>query len=146
MGRCTVTQVAIVAIQLLAAVVGCAAQAGGDPAAPDQVTLGETFTLAAGAMAIVRGEELQVGFDRVLSDSRCPRGGQCIAEGEAVIQVWLSKPPRGRAMHELRTAPAADAEAIYEDYRLRLVELAPYPQANRTVRPSDYRATLSVTR
>ena len=97
-------------------------------------------------MAVVRGEELRVGFDRVLSDSRCPQGAQCIVKGEAVIRVWLSKPPQGRAEHELRTDPPADAESVYGEYRIRLVIPDPYPQADRTINPSDYVATLLATR
>jgi hypothetical protein len=147
MGQCTVRQAALIAIQVLAVVIGGAAQSGpGDSGASKQVTLGEVFTLAVGNVAEVRGEALQVGFDRVLSDSRCPRGAQCIVKGEAVIRVWLSKPPRGRAESELRTAPSADAEATYGDYRLRLVMLDPYPEGDRTIRTSDYVATLLVTR
>jgi len=140
-------QTALLTVQVLAFTVACAAQSGsGNPAAPGRATLGETFKLTAGGVAVVQGEDLQVGFDRVLSDSRCPRGAQCIREGEAKIRVWLSKPPRGRAEHELQTTPPVAAEALYEGYRIRLVTLEPYPQVDRTIRSSDYVATLLVTR
>ena len=43
-------------------------------------------------------------------------------------------------------APPADAEVLYGEYRLRLLTLDPYPQVDRTIRPSDYVATLLVTR
>jgi hypothetical protein len=147
MGQRALWQAALVAVQVLAVVVGCAAQPGpGSPTALDQAMLGETFTLRPGGVAVVRGEDLQVGFDRVLSDSRCPQGAQCIVKGEAVIRVWLSTPPQGRAEHELRTAPPPDAEAVYGEYRIRLVTLDPYPQVDRTISSSDYVATLLVTR
>lgn len=138
---------AFVAAHVLAFVVGCAAQSGPDSTvAPGQVMLGESFELTVGGTAVVRGEDLQVGFDRVLSDSRCPRGTQCIAQGDAAIQVWLFRPPQAREAHELRTTPPAAAEGRYGDYRIRLVGLEPYPQADRTTRPADYVATLVVTR
>jgi hypothetical protein len=137
----------LVAAQVLAFVVVGAARSGGDgAAAPRQVTLGEMCTLTVGGTAVVRGEDLQVGFDRVLSDSRCPRGTQCIAQGGAAIQVWLFRPPQAREAHELRTTPSAAAEGRHGDYRIRLVGLEPYPQADRTTRPADYVATLAVTR
>ena len=140
-------QTAVIAVQVLGFALACAAQSGsGNPAGPSQATPGEMFKLTAGGVAVVQGEDLQVGFDRVLADSRCPRGAQCITEGEAIIRVWLSKPPRGRAEHELQTTPPSAAEALYEGYRIRLVALEPYPQVDRTIRASDYVATLLVTR
>ena len=137
----------VIRFLLLAFGVACASGSNsGNPTGPSQVTLGQTFKLKPGGVAVVQDEELQVGFDRVLADSRCPRGAQCITEGEAKIRIWLSQPPRGRAEHELQTTPLPAAEAPYEGYRIRLVALDPYPQIDRTIRARDYVATLVVTR
>ena len=139
-------QAAFVALQVLALGVACAGSGWGNPAGPSPATLGEKFNLKAGEVAVVQGQNLQVGFDRVLSDSRCPRGAQCIAEGAAIIRVWASKQPRGRAEYDLQTAPPSAAEALYEGYRITLVALEPNPQVDRQIRLSDYVATFSVAR
>ena len=132
---------------MLALAVACAASSGrGNPVSPSPASLDEAFDLKAGGSTTIRDENLQVGFDRVLSDSRCPRGTRCIAEGDATVRVWLLKPPRGRAAHELQTTPPAAAEAAYDGYRIRLVALAPYPEGDRPVRSSEYVTTLVVTR
>ena len=147
MGQSAVWQPALISLQAIALVVSGAAQSGPEtPVAQSQVVLGETFRLATGGVAVVRGEDLRIEFERVLSDSRCPRSTQCITEGDAVIRVWLSKPPGGRAGHDLRTSPPATAEARDREYRIRLVDLEPYPQTDRTTRPSGYVATLLVSR
>lgn len=115
-------------------------------AAPVGATLGTPFTLRPGSTAVVQGEDLEVGFDRVVSESRCPRDAHCVAPGRAVVRVWLVKAPRARADHDLHTDPPAAAEAQYAGYRLRLVALDPWPEGDRPARPSDYVATLVVVR
>ena len=52
--------------------------------------LGQPFELKAGETATIAGDGVAIGFERVLSDSRCPRGTQCIRAGEATIRVWAS--------------------------------------------------------
>lgn len=138
-------QTVVITVHVLG--IACAAHSGtANPAAPERATLDETFKLSAGGVAVIQGEDLQIGFDRVASDSRCPRGSRCITEGEAIVRVWLSKAPHGRADRELRTTPPSAAEALYESYRITLVALEPYPEVDREIRPSDYVATLLVRR
>ena len=140
-------QTAIVSLHVLAFAVACAASSGrGNPVSPSPATLGEPFNVKAGGSVTIRDENLRVGFDRVLSDSRCPRGARCIAQGEATVRVWLLKAARGRAAHELQTTPPSAAEAVYDGYRIRLTALDPYPEVDRPVRSSDYVVTLVVTR
>jgi len=115
------------------------------PSAASPAQLNQPFALMAGASATVETENLQIGFDRVLSDSRCPRGAQCITAGEAIVRIWVSKAPAPRETRDLTTIPAAD-EAVYGAYRIKLVSLDPYPIANATVRASEYVATLLATR
>lgn len=117
----------------------------GSVTSPPAAGLDQPFTLAAGASVRLEVENLQVGFDRVVSDSRCPSGAQCIVEGEALVRVWLSKAPAARESRDLKTTPNA-AEAVYGAYRIKLVTLAPSPTVDRTIRPSDYVVTILVTR
>ena len=115
------------------------------PTEPKAARFDQSFTLAPGAAAVFDTENLQVGFDQVLSDSRCPRGAQCIVAGEATVRVWLSKAPRGRENRELKTTPDA-SQAVYDAYKITLVTLVPSPEVGSTIRPTDYVATLMVTR
>lgn len=107
--------------------------------------LDRPFTLAPGRSATIDAERLQIGFERVVSDSRCPRGAQCITEGEAVVRVWLQKAPGARENRDLTTTPT-ESSAIYGAYRVNLEALDPVPTINRDIRPSEYVATLVVFR
>jgi len=120
--------------------IGCA-----NPLEPSAARLDQTFTLSPGGAAVVEGENLQGGFDQVLSDSRCPTGAQCIVAGEATVRIWLVKAPRGRENVELKTTTSA-SQATYDTYRVSLVTVTPSPEVGRTIQPSDYVVTMLVTR
>jgi hypothetical protein len=113
--------------------------------APTTAALDQPFKLNAGRSAIIDGERLQIGFERVVSDSRCPQDAQCITAGEAIVRVWLVKAPDRREARDLNTTPDA-AGGVYGAYRVTLVALDPLPTTDRAVRPSEYVATLIVSR
>lgn len=112
--------------------------------AQSSVKLGLAFELKPGGVAVLQGEDLRVGFERVRLDSRCPRGAQCIIEGAARVRIWASKASSRRTEYDLETRPPPAAEARHGDYRIRVVN--PYPQVDRSTRSSDYVVTLVVTR
>ena len=122
----------------------CASAKSPSPAAP-AAGLDRPFTVKSGTSTSIDAEKLHIGFDRVISDSRCPRGAQCIVAGEAVLRVWLQKPPSARENRDLTTMPEG-AQAAYGAYRIKLVTLDPSPSVDGTIRPSDYVATFLVTR
>jgi hypothetical protein len=116
------------------------------PSQPKGVALGESFELKVGESAEIEAEALKVGFDGVSADSRCPRGEQCVWEGDATVRVWLQKGSETRETHELHTSPKGESAVIYQDYELSLLRLDPYPVSGRTIERGDYRATLQVIR
>jgi hypothetical protein len=129
-------------ITLACSAFGCG---GESPAAPKNVTLGPEFSHKPGEEAIVEGADLQVGFDGVASDSRCPVDVDCIWEGEAVVNVWTRHPPDPKTSHELKTR-GTSREVAYAGYVLRLTSLAPQPKAGVKIEPKDYVATFTVVR
>ena len=124
--------------------VACAA--AGSPAAPGSVKLNQAFTLKVGTSTSVDGEGIQVGFETVVSESRCPKGAQCIVAGDATIRVWLARGSQARETRELKTAPPSATQVVIDPYRLTLSALTPEPTVDGTPRPSDYVATLVVAR
>jgi hypothetical protein len=113
--------------------------------ATQSVAIGESFALKIGQSVMFAGEGLELAFETVVSDSRCPRGVQCIRAGEATIRIAVEKAPNARASIELRTTPS-ESEASYSPYSIRLLNVNPYPDANRRIQPEEYEATLVVTR
>jgi hypothetical protein len=98
-----------------------------------------------GQTVMFAGEGLELAFETVVSDSRCPRGVQCIRAGEATIRIAVEKAPNARGSFELLTTPSRN-EATYNPYTIRLLGVNPYPDANRRIQPEEYEATLVVTR
>jgi len=117
---------------------GCATH----PTQPSQLPLGQAFELRAGTSAILR-DGLNLRFEGVRSDSRCPMDALCVWAGDAIITVWLSQPAGSQVERELHTDPSG-SEASYLAYVIKLVALAPYPRSDRQIRPDDYVAILTV--
>lgn len=133
------------ALVFVAALVPAAGSIAGS-SQPHGAKLGESFTLRIGESAQIEAESLQIGVEDVSADSRCPRGEQCIREGDATVRVWLQKAPGPRERLELRTAPKEQGAMTYLSYDVRLVRLDPYPTSGRTIARGDYVATLELTR
>jgi len=106
------------------------------------VPLQQPFDLRVGASATL-SDGVQVTFDGVTSDSRCPLDAFCVWAGEGVVAVSLSQTPATPVHRELRTTPGA-SEATYASHTIKLVALAPYPRSTQPIRPAEYVATLSV--
>ncbi|MEM1359284.1 MAG: hypothetical protein AAGF89_13835 [Bacteroidota bacterium] len=95
------------------------------------------------------GQSLSVGkntaaftFLRVVSDSRCPQGVNCVRAGEAVVQLQ-----RGTAAPEeviIDTDPKNLVTLPIEGGKVRLLALDPYPVARVETTPAAYRLRVVV--
>ncbi|MBB4842456.1 hypothetical protein HNP55_000971 [Paucibacter oligotrophus] len=112
------------------------------PEEPRLVEVDTAFQLPLGASAQLRGSHLRLGFDAVLSDSRCPKGEQCVWAGEAVVRIWLQRASAGRQSLDLRLPPHAEPGSPSQ--ALRLIRLEPAPVAGKTFAQADYVATLLI--
>jgi hypothetical protein len=114
------------------------------PACDGGASLDKEFKLRFGGDAAV-GDGLKVKFSALVEDSRCPKGVDCIWEGNAKIRVELTGAGKQAASVELNTnvEPKSASGAGYE---ISLVKLDPYPIADARPKEKDYVATLSVRR
>lgn len=110
----------------------------------------ETFWLKVGESKTLPADNTQIGFQQVVTDSRCPREVICVWEGRGDIQLWLKSQPGDSAFADISisgTTSAADTcchESITAfEYKITLLQLDPYPE---TTPASEYRALLKVTR
>jgi hypothetical protein len=123
----------------------------GGSSEPGAVTLGESFVLGVGQSARIEAEALDVGFDGVTADSRCPKGEQCIWEGDATVRVWLQRASEPKKVYELHTSlrkegGPSESTAGSASHEVRLLRLDPHPITGRAIAKGDYRATLEVRR
>ncbi len=106
-------------------------------------SLNTEFTLApAEAMNIDRAS-LQVRFNEVAGDSRCPADAFCIQGGSADVKITVESDNSTRD-YDLRTG---DMQPVrHDEFTIALVKVEPYPFSSRTIQPGEYRVTLKVTR
>jgi len=107
--------------------------------------LDQEFSLKVGQQASVRGENLTITFRAVTEDSRCPEGAMCLWAGNGRIVVELRKEGSTATSAELNTY-SEPKRVSYLDYQIHLKSLWPYPRVDARIDPSDYSATLVVTR
>jgi hypothetical protein len=93
----------------------------------------------------VGDEGLEIGFERIAGDSRCPLGVFCIWEGDAAALIFAQKPAIPRASFELHTHSSFQRDAKYEGYKITLLAVVPYPEIDVEIDPNDYVVTVVVT-
>ncbi|OLR94161.1 hypothetical protein [Actinokineospora bangkokensis] len=109
----------VIAVLLLAA---CGQTATGSPLPSAPATpapnAGEEFTVERGKAVTLAAGGPQVGYARLVQDSRCPQGKQCVWEGDATVEVTVD----GRAA-ELHTSDRFATSAQVGRSTVRLVRL-----------------------
>jgi hypothetical protein len=114
-------------------------------AKPTTPPVDRTFDLRVGASTQVEGTDLEVRFEGVPSDSRCPPDVRCISAGDATVVLRLTGGGKDAATYELHT-PRGQKEAEHGSYVVSLVGLGPPPASGRQTLAEDYVATLHVRR
>ncbi|HVF58281.1 MAG TPA: hypothetical protein VNJ70_00475 [Thermoanaerobaculia bacterium] len=116
----------------------------GDGGGVQQAALGEDVTLAIGQRAVIDGGALEMRFDGVPEDSRCPVDVQCITAGNAVARLRLAAGGDAQTV-ELNTT-VGPKEATHAGYTVQLVALRPEQTSGLRVTRGEYRAVLQVTK
>src|SRR5688572_2462617 len=102
-------------------------------------------TLRAGEYKRVAGEQLGVGFTRVVEDSRCPIDAVCVWMGDGVAEIELAAGGGRTGKIELHTSLEPKSQ-IWNGAKITLLELAPAPRAAEPTRPAAYSVRLQVER
>ena len=89
---------------------------------------------------------LEVTFEAVVEDSRCPAGVSCVWEGDAVVRIRIDGAGVKPSIHTLHTNERGTREIGHRDMRIHLISLTPLPTADGPPRAGDYRATLVARR
>jgi len=108
--------------------------------------LGESFELSLNQEKQADGEDLNVKFVAVPEDSRCPSDVTCVWAGQVKVTLALSK--NGQAAENqdiLLSGGSENAEITWKEYKIALLEVAPYPKSGQDQRDA-YRIQLQVTR
>lgn len=84
-----------------------------------------------GETRVLDEERLAVSFARVVEDSRCPVGTQCITAGNAVVGLILHERGEATRMVQLNTH-SKPRTVSHEGYVITVVDLQPLPVAGGT--------------
>lgn len=108
--------------------------------------MGEEFTLRVAESIRIAGTDLRLTLDRIVEDSRCPTGVNCVWEGDATVRVTLQIAQADPGTLDLHTDASNQREAASRGYRVRLITLAPWPREGTRISSDQYVATLVVLR
>ena len=109
--------------------------------------VGKEFQIRVGQQLKFDGGDFAVKFTRVVQDSRCPSDVNCVWAGNAQVSLeWIAdKCPTAVTLNTNPTPEAGD-ESKVGGFRIKLIKLDPYPHTEKKISPSDYTATLAVTK
>ncbi|MEM4369044.1 MAG: hypothetical protein QXU88_01820 [Candidatus Woesearchaeota archaeon] len=94
-------------------------------------------------------DNIRVKFLRIDEDSRCPSDVLCPWEGQATIVVNIIKDNKnlGNFPLTIRAGGGENLSAkVFDELSIRLIKLEPYPRTDKKITPSDYVATLIVSK
>ena len=92
-----------------------------------EFALNDTTTVVLGEMVICSDDlKLFIQFDEVIADTRCPKGANCIWEGDAAVKLSVT---HKKSMDTLTLHTNQEGEKIKSlfGYSFELVNLSPYP-------------------
>lgn len=107
--------------------------------------LEKPFSLQVGEQkAAANTSDMVVHFTQVTDDSRCPKGVNCVWEGEAVAELVLGK--LGTDTLALTYRPGREKASVgrASGYSFRLLEVNPYPEKGNTIKKEDYEIVLEI--
>lgn len=91
---------------------------------------------------------LDVGFkiclDSIINDSRCPSGGVCVWEGDALVSFSIQKNDEIKYFR-LHTQRNFQRDTIINGLKISLENVSPYPTIDSEINQKDYSAEIKVS-
>ena len=111
---------------------------------PSSVKLNQPFEIKFQESVNLKTDKVKIRFVSVLQDSRCPKTVQCIVAGKANIELELKTSQKTQSI-QLTTDPASN-EATYGQFKIKLIDVSPYPDSAEKIESTRYVATLEITK
>lgn len=106
--------------------------------------LQQEFKVKVGEQVLITDAGLKITFSAVAEDSRCPKGVNCIWAGNGKIVIKISK---GKKKADVQLNTGIEPRlGSFDEYKLKLVELNPYPESDVAIKRGEYVATLVVSK
>lgn len=105
--------------------------------------VGQTFELRVGQFAHIGDSQLQIGFQGVTQDSRCPVDVTCVWAGDAALRVHATIAKMAWTPFTLHTN-LEPRSTKFRDYTITVVGLKPDPRSDEEISTRNYVVTLRV--
>ena len=111
-----------------------------------EVSLGQEFSLSVKQSASIKGENLEIKFEEVVEDSRCPWEVTCVWEGRVSLSLEINENDVSDNI-ELSQPGLTDQSvvAIHKGYQFTY-KVEPYPEAAKPISVDEYRLLLVVSK
>ncbi|KGE13131.1 hypothetical protein [Sphingobacterium deserti] len=90
-----------------------------------------TLLLEANQNVFLKREQINLTFERIIEDSRCPEGVQCVWDGVAAVELTVVGTFTRPQTLSLATTDLPDKSylktVVFNGYSIRLDALTPYP-------------------
>lgn len=104
--------------------------------------LGQSFMLKNGQTAQWQEDaQVQIRFDSLTEDSRCPQGIQCIWAGRAIMAITFMQNGKSQSSALVMGDPAGtnySDKAVFGEFNVQLLQIKPHPVANQTIPHEQY--------
>jgi len=109
--------------------------------------LASNFDLPIGKAAKLNNGDLQVTFNAVSEDSRCPAGTNCLRAGTVTANITIGNADGKETFNFKLGEKASKPETKkFKGYSINLMQVNPYPQTGEKINKQDYVAQLRVVK
>lgn len=95
----------------------------------EEPTLDKEFSIKINGHAVIKNEAIKITFNKVLEDSRCPKGANCIDAGNARVSLTVAKNSDKKTVELDSYEGKTSVE--YQGCEIKFVGLEPYPDAHK---------------
>lgn len=117
------------------------------PPEPVIFSLDRPFTLAIGQTGSFKTmADFTICFDKIASDSRCPKGVECITAGQADVVLSIGKGGKSSTVTLPFIIPNGNGNVTQvEGYSIRVLGVSPMKFKDKELNPKDYNIVVQVT-
>ncbi len=109
------------------------------------VKVDEVFEMKMSQSVEVKDAGLKLTFTAVPADSRCPKGVNCIQEGDVKVTMAAVAGMDNRNLEfVMKASQASPASQTFAGYKIQLLSVMPYPEADKQIKKEDYVLKLAV--
>lgn len=107
------------------------------------------LTLHESAEGSIKGDRVKLGFEAIVSDSRCPANAMCIWQGAATATFSFTKNGDSHRFNlsSITMEPNYTKDTVIAGYKIEFINLLPYPGTFTPPAPDSHiKAELKITK